>query len=59
MKPNFGVEDRQKEWAAAQRTLHGLDPKETTAPGSVLPSLAAAGGADAATAAIRRAEIAR
>lgn len=29
-KSNYGKEEREAQWAAAQRTLHGLQPPETT-----------------------------
>ncbi|KAL3650977.1 Plasma membrane ATPase 4 [Castilleja foliolosa] len=29
-KSNYGKEEREAQWAAAQRTLHGLQPAETT-----------------------------
>ncbi|XP_052209407.1 plasma membrane ATPase 4-like isoform X1 [Diospyros lotus] len=29
-KTNYGKEEREAQWAAAQRTLHGLQPPETT-----------------------------
>ncbi|CAA0814965.1 H(+)-ATPase 5 [Striga hermonthica] len=29
-KSNYGIEEREAQWAAAQRTLHGLQPPETT-----------------------------
>ena len=54
------MEERQREWAAATRSLQGL-----TTPGfeessqNVLSVLTSVGGADAAEAARRRAEIAR
>lgn len=28
-KKNFGKEERERKWAQAQRTLHGLHPPET------------------------------
>lgn len=59
-KKNFGVDERQARWATAHRTLHGLQTAsvEDERPG-VLAALTNAGGADAAEAAKRRAEIAR
>ncbi|XP_043720771.1 plasma membrane ATPase 4-like [Telopea speciosissima] len=29
-KKDFGIEEREAQWAVAQRTLHGLQPPETT-----------------------------
>lgn len=58
-KANFGIEERQARWATAQRTLTGLDTPAVDEGPSVLAVLTTAGGADAAEAARRRAEIAR
>eukprot|EP00475_Leptophrys_vorax_P045124 TRINITY_DN9284_c0_g1_i1.p1 TRINITY_DN9284_c0_g1~~TRINITY_DN9284_c0_g1_i1.p1 ORF type:complete len:1011 (-),score=140.54 TRINITY_DN9284_c0_g1_i1:297-3161(-) len=58
-KANFGIEERQARWATAQRTLTGLETIAADETPSVLAVLGTAGGADAAEAARRRAEIAR
>lgn len=59
-KRNFGVDERQARWATAQRTLHGLQTASSVdEKPSVLAALTSVGGADAAQAAKRRAEIAR
>ncbi|CAI5522424.1 unnamed protein product [Closterium sp. Naga37s-1] len=58
-KANFGIEERQARWATAQRTLTGLQTVAADEAPTVLAVLGTAGGADAAEAARRRAEIAR
>ncbi|CAI7806870.1 unnamed protein product [Closterium sp. NIES-54] len=58
-KANFGIEERQARWATAQRTLTGLQTVAGDEAPTVLAVLGTAGGADAAEAARRRAEIAR
>lgn len=56
-KQNYGIEEREAQWALAQRTLHGLQNQETT---NVFPEK---GGyrelSEIAEQAKRRAEIAR
>ncbi|KAL3613842.1 Plasma membrane ATPase 4 [Castilleja foliolosa] len=56
-KSNYGKEEREAQWAAAQRTLHGLHPPET---GNIITEKTSYGElSEIAEQAKRRAEVAR
>jgi len=56
-KKDYGIEEREAQWAAAQRTMHGLQPPETS---SIFPDKSSYRElSEIAEQAKRRAEIAR